>query len=59
MDTRRLLTALVAARARTRRVAVPDRLPEWRALQRRVAAARLGGNSRPLHAARVPFDDVQ
>lgn len=50
MNIRRLLTALVAA---------PVWLPEWRALQRRVVAARLGGDSRPVPAARMLFDDVQ
>jgi hypothetical protein len=53
------LLALVAARARMRPIAVPARLPEWRALQRRVVAARLGGDSRPVNAARALFDDVQ
>lgn len=53
------LLALVAARGRTRPVAAPARLPEWRALQRRVIAARLGGGSGPVQAARAPFDDVQ
>ncbi len=59
MNARRLLLTLVAARARTRRLALPARLPELRALQRRVVAARLGGDSRPVPAARALFDDVQ
>lgn len=67
MNTRRLLTSLAAARARTRPIAMPlaapiadsIRLPELRALQRRVVAARLGGDSRPVAASRVLFDDVQ
>jgi hypothetical protein len=53
------LLALVAARARARPIATPARLPELRALQRRVVAARLGGDSRPVPAARTLFDDVQ
>jgi hypothetical protein len=67
MNTRQLLKSLVAARARARPVAVPMAapitnsigLPELRALQRRVVAARLGGDSRPVKAARALFDDVQ
>ncbi len=59
MNARRLLEVLVAARSRTRWIAVPAQLPELRALQRRVVAARLSGDSRPVRAARAPFDDVQ
>jgi len=59
MNTRRLLEVLVAARRRTQRIPVPAQLPELRALQRRVVAARLGGDSRPVRAARALFDDVQ
>jgi hypothetical protein len=59
MNARRLLTTLMAARSRTRRIAVPARPPELLALQRRVVAARLGGDSRPVKAARTLFDDVQ
>ncbi len=59
MNTRQLLTALVAARPRTRTIAVPVRLQQLRNLQRRVVAARLGGDSRPVKASRALFDDVQ
>ena len=53
------LFALVAARARARPGAAPARLPELRRLQRRVVAARLGGDPRPVKPARALFDDVQ
>jgi len=59
MNTRQLLALLVATRGRPQPVPVPARLPELRTLQRRVLAARLGGNSRPVQAARALFDDVQ
>jgi hypothetical protein len=59
MTTRRLLAALIAARARRRWPALPAMSPQLRALRRRVVAARLGGDSRPVPAARALFDDVQ
>jgi hypothetical protein len=59
MNTRRLLAGLVAVRRRPQRIPVTVQSPELRALQRRVLAARLGGESRPLRAARALFDDVQ
>ena len=54
-----LLSSLVAARERTRRITAPASAADLRALQRRVIAARLGGDSRPINAGRELFDDVQ
>jgi len=59
MNARRLLAVLVAARGRPQQIPVPAPPPQLRALQRRVVAARLGGDSRPVRAARALFDDVQ
>jgi hypothetical protein len=59
MNTHRLIAALAAARRRTQRIPVPARLPELHALQRRAAATRPGGDSRPVQYARALFDDVQ
>ncbi len=59
MNTRQLLTTLVAARTPARPIAAPLRLAELHTLQRRVAAARLGGAARPVKPRRALFDDVQ
>ena len=54
-----LLSSLIAARERTRRITAPICAADLRTLQRRVIAARLGGDSRPINAGRELFDDVQ
>jgi hypothetical protein len=53
------LLDMIAARPRTRPIGTPAAAPEWRALQRRVVAARLGGDPRPPRSTRALFDDVQ
>ena len=59
MNTRQLLTSLVAVRRPARPIAVPLRLEELDTLQRRVVAARRGGDARPVKPERALFDDVQ
>ncbi len=54
-----VLPALVAARAWAPWTVAPWRGGKWRDLERRVAAARLGGDAYPTAAQRRLFDDVQ
>ena len=54
-----ILPSLIAARAWAPWVVAPRGAADLRALQRRVAAARLGGGSHPVKVRERLFDDVQ